>query len=169
MPLLLIGVMRPVPVREDLVALRRIVGEDARLRLAGLAGEAVTGLAGGRPDAELLRLADGAAGNPLYITELVAALTRSASLTVTEQGTAELAGGSVPGSLSAAIADRLGFVSGPVREVLQAAALLGVDFAVPDLAIVLGRSVPDLIPAVDEARAVGVPAASGRKLGFRHR
>ena len=74
----------------------------------------------------------------------------------------------MPGSLSAAIADRVGFVTGPVREVLRAAALLGADFAVPDLAIVLGRSVADLIPAVDEACAVGVLAESGHGLGFRH-
>ena len=56
----------------------------------------------------------------------------------------------------------------PVREVLRAAALLGTDFAVADLAIVLGRSVADLIPAVDEACAVGVLAESGDSLGFRH-
>ena len=59
-------------------------------------------------------------------------------------------------------------MAGPVREVLRAAALLGMDFAVPDLAIVLGRSVPDLIPAVDEACAAGVLAESGHGLGFRH-
>jgi len=128
----------------------------------------VAALAGGKPDGNLLRLADGAAGNPLYVTELVAALARGSSLTITEAGTAELASGSAPSSLSAAIADRLGFVAGPVREVLRAAALLGVEFAVPDLAIVLGRSVADLVPAVDEACATGVLAESGHGLGFRH-
>ena len=172
MPLLLVGMMRPVPQRDDLLALRRVVGDAARLQLTGLTGAAVAdlvaALAGGRPDGNLLRLADGAAGNPLYLTELVAALARGSGLTVTEAGAAELAGGSAPGSLSAAIADRLGFVAGPVREVLRAAALLGMDFAVPDLAIVLGRSVADLIPAVDEACAAGVLAESGHGLGFRH-
>ena len=59
-------------------------------------------------------------------------------------------------------------MAGPVREVLRAAALLGVDFAVPDLAIVLGRGVAELIPAVDEACAAGVLAESGHGLGFRH-
>ena len=170
-PLLLVGMMRPAPQRDDLLALRRVVGDDARLQLTGLTGVAVAdlvaALAGGKPDGNLLRLADGAAGNPLYLTELVAALARSSSLTLTEAGAAELAG-SAPSSLSAAIADRLGFVTGPVREVLRAAALLGTDFAVPDLAIVLGRSVADLIPAVDEACAVGVLAESGHGLGFRH-
>ena len=172
MPLLLVGMMRPVPQRDDLLALRRVVGDAARLQLTALTGAAVAdlvaALAGGKPDGDLLRLADGAAGNPLYVTELVAALARGSGLTVTEAGAAELASGSAPGSLSAAIADRLGFVAGPTREVLRAAALLGVEFAVPDLAIVLGRSVADLIPAVDEACAAGVLAESGNGLGFRH-
>jgi DNA-binding CsgD family transcriptional regulator/tetratricopeptide (TPR) repeat protein len=171
-PLLLIGTMRPVPQRDDLLTLRRVVGSAARLQLTGLTGTAledlVAALAGGKPGGRLLRLADGAAGNPLYLTELVAALARSSSLSITEAGAAELAGDSAPGSLSAAIADRLGFVAGPVREVVRAAALLGTDFAVSDLAIVLGRSVADLIPAVDEACAAGVLAESGNGLGFRH-
>jgi DNA-binding CsgD family transcriptional regulator/tetratricopeptide (TPR) repeat protein len=171
-PLLLVGTMRPVPQREDLLALRRVVDNAGRLQLEGLTVAAATDLvavlAGGRPGGGLLRLAEGAAGNPLYLTELVAALARGSRLTVTEAGGAELGGGSAPGSLSAAIADRLGFVAGSVREVLRAAALLGTDFAVPDLAIVLGRSVADLIPAVDEACAAGVLAESGHGLGFRH-
>jgi DNA-binding CsgD family transcriptional regulator/tetratricopeptide (TPR) repeat protein len=171
-PLLLVGMMRPVPQREDVLALRRVAGDAGRHQLAGLTAAAVAdlvaALAGGRPDDNLLRLADGAAGNPFYVTELVAALARGSGLTITEAGAAVLAGGSVPGSLSAAIADRLGFAAGQVRQILQAAALLGVDFAVHDLAIVLDRSVADLIPAVEEARAAGVLVESGADLGFRH-
>jgi DNA-binding CsgD family transcriptional regulator len=170
-PLLLIGTMRPVPRRDDLLALRRAAGDALRIRLGGLADAAVAELvgtlAGGTPGDRLMRLAGGAAGNPLYITELVSALTRSSSVTVTGGG-AELTNGTAPGSLSAAIADRLDFVSKPVREVLRAAALLGVDFAVPDLAVVLGRGVADLVPAVDEASATGVLVESGHGLGFRH-
>ncbi len=172
LPLLLIGTMRPVPQRDDLLALRRALGETARIQLAGLAdaavAELVADLAGGAPDDKLLQLAEGAAGNPLYVTELIAALARSSSLAITDAGAAELLSDQAPGSLSAAIADRLGFVSGKVRDVLRAAALLGVDFAVPDLATVLGRSVADLLPAVDEARAVGVLTDSGKALSFRH-
>ena len=171
-PLLLVGMMRPVPQREDLLALRRVASDALRLRLNGLdeaaVAQLVTSLVGGKPDDNLRRLADGAAGNPLYVVELLGALARSSSVTVTGAGTAVLTNGSAPGSLSAAIADRLGFVSGPVREVLRAAALLGVDFAVPDLAIMLGRGVADLVPAVDEARAAGVLAEFGSGLGFRH-
>jgi len=172
MPLLLIGIMRPVPQRDDLLALRRAADDAARLQLTALSETTAAGLvavlAGGRPDDSLLRLADGAAGNPLYLTELITALTRSSKVTITGAGVATLTAGSVPGSLSAAIADRLGFVTGPVREVLQAAALLGVNFTVTDLAIILDRSVADLVRAIGEARAAGVLAESGHGLGFRH-
>jgi DNA-binding CsgD family transcriptional regulator len=172
LPLLLIGTMRPVPQRDGLLALQRAVGDGARLQLTGLTeaavAELVEALVGGKPDGRLLRLADGAAGNPLYVTELVAALARSSRVTITGAGAAKLANGSAPSSLSAAIANRLGFVPGSVREVLRAAALLGVDFAVPDLATVSGRSVVDLVPALDEACAAGVLAESGTGMGFRH-
>ncbi|HEX9356019.1 MAG TPA: AAA family ATPase, partial [Streptosporangiaceae bacterium] len=171
LPLLLVGMMRPVPQREDLLALRHTADLAARFQLDGLPEESVTELvetlAGGKPDAELMRLADGAAGNPLYLTELVDALARSSSLTVSN-GSAEVTSACAPGSLSAAIADRLRFVPAWVREVLRAAALLGVDFSVPDLATVLGRGVADLVPAVNEAHAAGVLAESGSGLGFRH-
>jgi DNA-binding CsgD family transcriptional regulator len=172
LPLLLLGTMRPVPQRDDLLALRRVVGDAGRLQLTGLreaaVAQLVAALAGGVPDHQLTQLAQDAAGNPLYVTELIAALTRSSSLIVTDAGAVQLTGGPVPSSLSAAIADRLDFVSGPVREVLQAAALLGVEFAVSDLAAVLGRGVPDLIPAVDGARAAGVLGESAHGLAFRH-
>ena len=75
--------------------------------------ELVGTLAGGRPDTGLLRLAAGAAGNPLYLTELFAALARSGGIAVTPSGTAQLAADTVPDSLPGAIADRLGFVSAP--------------------------------------------------------
>jgi DNA-binding CsgD family transcriptional regulator/tetratricopeptide (TPR) repeat protein len=172
MPLMLVGSLRPVPQREELLALRRAVPDAAYLQLSGLTesavAELVAALVGGNPDDKLLRLAGDAAGNPLYITELAAALARSRGLTLTDAGAVELTGGSVPASLPAAIADRLGFVSGHVREVVRAAALLGVEFAVPDLAAVLGRGVADLVSALDQAGAAGILAESGNDLRFRH-
>src|SRR5262249_34433842 len=147
-----------------LLALRRAAGDAARLQLTRLpdkaVAELVTALAGGTPGEDLLQLAEGAAGNPLYVTELVAALARSSRLTVTGTGAIGLVSGRSPASLSAAIADRLDFISAPALEVLQAAALLGVDFAVADLTIVLERHIADLKPAIDEARAAGVIADS---------
>jgi tetratricopeptide (TPR) repeat protein len=171
-PLLLVGMMRPVPQRDDLLALGRLVGDPARVQIAGLteaaSADLTAALTGGQPDGNLRRLIDGAAGNPLYITELVAALMRNSKVTITSTGLATLTAGSAPSSLSAAIAERLGFVSTPAREILRAAALLGVDFAVTDLAVVLDRSVADLVRALHEACAAGVLAEAGKHLRFRH-
>src|SRR3984885_4600524 len=173
-PLLIVGMTRPAPQRDDLVALRRAGDDEARVQLAALpqraVAELVKELAGGQPDTGLLRLAAGAGGNPLYPTELLAALGRSGGIAVSPSGTAHLAAETVPDSLPAAIADRLGFVVTGTREVLRAAALLGVEFAVPDLTTVLGRSVAEVVPALDEARASGVltDARGGAGLAFRH-
>jgi DNA-binding CsgD family transcriptional regulator/tetratricopeptide (TPR) repeat protein len=173
-PLLLIGMIRPAPQRDDLLALRRVVDEGNRIQLDALpqsaVAELVAGLVGGRPDSAVLKLAAGAAGNPLYLTELFAALTRSDGIAVSSSGCAQLAADSVPDSLPGAIADRLGFVSAPTRQVLQAAALLGVEFALTDLTAVLGKTVADLVPVLDEARACGVltDAGGGIGLAFRH-
>src|SRR6201991_4933450 len=93
-PLLLIGLTRPLAQREDLFALRRTVDGAARIQLTALpepaVAELVRTLAGGRPDTGLLKLAADAAGNPLYLTELLAALDRSGGIAVTASGTAQL-------------------------------------------------------------------------------
>jgi DNA-binding CsgD family transcriptional regulator/tetratricopeptide (TPR) repeat protein len=170
-PLLVVGVTRPMPRREDLVVLRRMMAPDDVLRLRSLSEEEATELvaqaAGGTPGQRLLRLAAGAAGNPLYLTELVDALARGRSLRI-EGGRVEVVGGRIPDSLAAAIADRLEYLPAPVRGVLRAAALLGVDFSVSELAIVSGRSVNDLLPILDEAMLSAVLRESGNDLAFRH-
>src|SRR5579864_8032288 len=74
----------PAVLAEQLLAL---VAEECAVRPTILViADLVAALAGGRPDASLLRLADGAAGNPLYVTELVAALARGSRLITTEAG-----------------------------------------------------------------------------------
>jgi DNA-binding CsgD family transcriptional regulator/tetratricopeptide (TPR) repeat protein len=171
LPLLLVGTLRPLPRRQDLNALRRTVGPAGRLRMHSLSdqevAEFVARTAGGQPGPRLLELAAGAGGNPLYLTELIDALVRGRAL-ATEDGRVEVTGGRPPGSLSAAIADRLEFLSTPVREVLQIAALLGTDFSVSELAVVSGRTVNDLLPVLDEAIVAGVLRDDGRELAFRH-
>src|SRR6185436_14369369 len=77
-------------------------------------------------------------------------------------------GDRTPESLSAAIADRLAFLSTPVREALRLAALLGLDFSVSELAVVAGRRVSDLMPVLDEAIAAGIFLDDGAALTFRH-
>jgi len=157
LPLLLIGTLRPVPVRDDLSALWRQFGADGQVSLGPLSVDAVSELVahlvGTQPSEELLRHAEGAAGNPLYTTELVTAVADGADR---------------PGSLAAAIDHRLDFLTEQTRHVLRAATLLGVVFSVADLGVVLGRSVVELLPALDQAAAAGVLVESGDGLSFRH-
>ncbi|KAA2252546.1 AAA family ATPase [Solihabitans fulvus] len=172
LPLLLIGATRPVPRRDDVAALRRSVEADGLLRLGPLSEQAVrrllTELTGGTPGDGLRRLADGAAGNPLYLTELVDALARGNGVAVADSGVVEVAEVPVPDSLPAAIADRLGFLTPSTRDAVRAAALLGVEFSVADLAIVLRRRIADLVAALDEACAAGVLTEATDGLAFRH-
>src|SRR2546421_10401749 len=108
LPMLVVGTSRPVPRREDLLALRRMVEPAALLRLRSLtdadAAQLVGRRAGGTPGPRLMRLARGAAGNPLYLTELVDALIRGRTL-VTSDGVVETTGGQPTETLTAAIAD----------------------------------------------------------------
>jgi DNA-binding CsgD family transcriptional regulator len=170
--LLLIGIARPVPQRDELQAVRRVVGANRTLHLEGLTDSAVTELvatiSAGEPGADLLNLAAEAGGNPLYLTELMDSLVRSERLTVTETGAVEMTGGPVPNSLVAAITDRLDFLPKDVRTMLQAAALLGIEFLVSDLAIVQGCRVTDLVSAIDVARTARVLKDVGDRLSFRH-
>ncbi|WP_035856283.1 helix-turn-helix transcriptional regulator [Cryptosporangium arvum] len=172
LPLFLLGLARPTPQGDSLRALRRAVEPGELVRLSPLANDDVTALltslTGARPGAQLSRLADGAAGNPLYLTELVGALSRGSYLTETEPGTVDVTSGSAPRTLTAAIADRLGFLSEQVRSILRAAALLGVQFAVDDLALVLKQSVTELLPSLEESLSAGVLADTPEGLGFRH-
>jgi DNA-binding CsgD family transcriptional regulator len=170
--LLLIGVIRPIPLRDELAAIRRVVGDEGTIVLNGLPGKAVTKflttISAGKPGKDLQRLAVEAGGNPLYLTELVESLARSGRLTVGQEGLVEVAGGPVPDSLLGAITDRLDFLPKEVRTVLQAAALLGVEFLVSDLAIVMGCRIAELWPAIDEARTAGVLRDGKERLAFRH-
>jgi DNA-binding CsgD family transcriptional regulator/tetratricopeptide (TPR) repeat protein len=178
LPLLLVGACRPVPRRAELVALRRglvaadavVVGlEPLPVDESVVLAAAVAGAGSVGPG--LRRAVGQAAGNPLYVRELVDALGREGRLR-RAGGSAELVEGAavlgVPASLAAAISDRLGFVSDQTLGVLRAAALLGAEFSVADLGVVVGRSAVELAGPVAEAAAAGVLAESGPRLAFRH-
>ena len=170
--LLLIGTVRPGADRDELAVARTRRDQVERLSVGPLPRPAVTDLvtrlAGGRPAPELATLAHGAAGNPLYLTELVAALARDGGLDLTPDGIARVTHDGAPRSLSSAIESRLGFLADDTHLVLRAAALLGVRFSVADLAVVLRRRVAELIAALDAACVAGVLVDADGYLSFRH-
>jgi DNA-binding CsgD family transcriptional regulator/tetratricopeptide (TPR) repeat protein len=169
-PLLLVGAYRPVPRRAELDPLR---ADGTLIRLDPLPDDAIAevlaGLAGGRPGPRLRTLAAQAAGNPLYLRELVDALGREAAITYAA-GDVELVDGwakRAPATLSAAIAGRLGFLSHDGTTALRVATLLGPEFSLEDVAAVLQLPATTLAGVFAEAAAAGV-ITGGDRLSFRH-
>jgi DNA-binding NarL/FixJ family response regulator/tetratricopeptide (TPR) repeat protein len=194
LPLLLVAASRPVPQREMVLRLRSsLLRRDAALvslgpLASGEVSDLVAGLVGAPPGPGLRRLAAHASGNPLYLREIVDTLLRERRVTV-EKATAELAPpppdsqplpdsqpytdsppspDGAPASLASAIARRLGFLSPAALSMLGTAALLGTEFSVTDLALVLGRQPTELIGELQEAQAAGVVTESSSSLAFRH-
>lgn len=131
----------------------------------------VADLAGGPPGPALRGLVSGAAGNPLYIQELLGGLAQGRRLRTT--GTevdvdASVYHLGVSPTLGAAIARRLEFLSAETRELLRVAALLGSAFTVTEAAAALGRPVTELLDQVTEATGTGVLTALPGRLAFRH-
>ncbi|WP_051766985.1 BTAD domain-containing putative transcriptional regulator [Saccharothrix syringae] len=176
LPLLLVGAARPLPHRADVRRLRREVESSAGrlLDLAPLDDRAVAGMIGGLVGAPagpgLRRIAERAAGNPLYVREIADALVRDGVVRL-EADTADVSAGAfdrAPRSLVSAVTGRLRYLGEATREVLRWAALLGGEFTADDLAAVLGRPVTGVVGAVDEAVAAGVLRDAGVRLAFRH-
>ncbi|MBB5958282.1 DNA-binding SARP family transcriptional activator/DNA-binding NarL/FixJ family response regulator [Saccharothrix tamanrassetensis] len=176
LPLLLVAASRADPGRRELVQVRRAV--EARngyvMALSPLApadAEALLAHTVGAPPGDVLReLAGRAVGNPLYLTEVARALVRGSSVRVAG-GVADVdpaAADEVPGTLLAAVERTLEVLSDDAREVLQLAALLGVEFRVAELTAVTGRSPLELVGVLDEAVAATVVVEAGDGLAFRH-
>ncbi|MFG1605435.1 BTAD domain-containing putative transcriptional regulator [Actinoplanes sp. NPDC049265] len=173
LPLLLVAATRP---DTRLGQLRRaLIGREARLlELAPLSVPDVEtligGIVGGSPGDGLRSLAAKAGGNPLYTREMAADLVRQRSVTVVD-GIAEVDESIVdqlPASLIGAVRRTLESLSPDTQEVLRLAALLGMEFAAPDLVALTGRSPVLLVRTFDEAVAAHVLVEAGRFLTFRH-
>ncbi|HEY0718631.1 MAG TPA: AAA family ATPase, partial [Streptosporangiaceae bacterium] len=173
-PLLLIGSARPTPRRptvgrlRELAAERGVVLDLGPLEPAGVT-ELAAGVAGGVPGPRLRTALTRAGGNPLYLMELTAGLTRGGELNVSD-GVAELRRDvtALPGSLTAAIRRRLGQLDRPTRAALRIAALMGNEFDAAEWSAATGRSVIEVAAMVDTAAADGVLSGGGERLRFRH-
>jgi DNA-binding CsgD family transcriptional regulator len=174
--LLLIGTCRPAPRRPEVQELRAAVIRHggAVVTLGPLTDTDVTALVtamlGSPPGDTLRRLTAQAAGNPLYVRELVDAMVRERALEIGPAAEISAAGGRLPASLAAVLTDRLGSVSAGTAQLLRTAALLGGRFAVTDLAVVLRRPASELAADVQEAVAAGIltEQPNDPDLAFRH-
>ena len=173
--LLLIGTCRPTPRRAEVQELRAAVVRrgGAVVTLGPLAETDVTALVtamlGAQPGDALGQLTAQAAGNPLYVRELVDAMVREQALEI-RPATAEVstARKRLPASLAAVLTDRLSSVSADTAQMLRTAALLGGRFAVTDLAVVLRRPASELAAGLQEAVAAGILIGFDPDLAFRN-
>ncbi|MGW3290829.1 ATP-binding protein [Streptomyces sp. NPDC001002] len=177
LPLLVIGTCRPAPGRTELEPLRRDLRSQGGRSIAldqlpeAQVAELARLLAHAVPGPMLTERLRSAAGNPLYVRELLDALARVGALH-SAGGRVELtAAGEDVGELNAlgdVIADRLASLSADARDVLRTASLLGPEFSVTDLAAGVGRDAGSLLTVVEEALGAGVLESAGSRLRFRH-
>jgi DNA-binding CsgD family transcriptional regulator/tetratricopeptide (TPR) repeat protein len=130
----------------------------------------MTSLIGAPPGPTLTEWAAAAMGNPLYLRELIDVLTRE-DLLVIDGSVAELSRqdpSRVPPALADSLSGRLALVSASSAAALRMAALLGDEFAVTDLATLLGQPVTALATDLQEALDARILVGPGSPLKFRH-
>ncbi|SCF22481.1 ATP-binding protein [Micromonospora chokoriensis] len=175
LPLLLVMSYRPGAHGSTVRRLRDVTRrrDVVRVPLGPLPPDAVrdllAALVGVPPGDGLVTLASQAVGNPLFLQELVGALVREDLLDIsTRAEVRESRTGVVPRSLAAALDDRLSFVPAGTIELMRASALLGGEFAVTELAALLGRTAIDLCADLHEAVTAGILVEAGPRMRFRH-
>jgi DNA-binding CsgD family transcriptional regulator/tetratricopeptide (TPR) repeat protein len=172
--LLLVGTCRPTPRRPEVEQARMAVKRrgGALLTLERLPEtditDLITAMVGAPPGDALQRLAAQAAGNPLYVRELVDAVAREQAAGAGPVAEVALAGEQLPVSLAGVLTGRLSSVSPETAGLLRSAALLGGQFTVTDLAVLSRQPLSALTTGVQEAVAAGILAGSGTELVFRH-
>jgi DNA-binding CsgD family transcriptional regulator len=173
LPVAVIGCFRPSPRGTDL---ERLAGTleaagGRHLFLDELDERAVTELVadsvGAVPGQRLLAGISGAAGNPLFVTELLGALAQERMIEISD-GRAEVSDMTLPPTLRLTILRRISFLPGDALRTLGAAAVLGSSFTVTDLATVTGRPAVELSVVLAEPIRARVLEDDGARLRFRH-
>ena len=172
LPFALVGCFRLSPRVPELDRLAGALedGGARRLTVRPLADDAVAGLVAemvaAKPGPGLLARISGAAGNPLFVTELVGALAQEGAIE-TAGGRAETGELTLPPTLRLTILRRLSFLSEDTLQALRVASILGSGFSLADLATVSGRPAVDLAMVLAEAIRARVLEDDGTVLRFR--
>jgi len=144
----------------------------SEIRLGPLDETAVAQVArdmlGGEPDEALREVLGRAGGQPFLLTELLRGL-RTENLVTVDGNTAKLAAGArLPRRLVDSVAGELARLTGPARDAVEMASVLGHSFSLDELAGLLGQPPLDLRSEIREAIAAGLLTEEGDRLGFRH-
>jgi len=142
-----------------------------RITLAPLDDDAVAAMLinafGAPPDQALAALADGAAGNPALLAELIGGLREDHAVQITG-GRAVLASDRLPQRIHRLAQRRLDGLSRRARHLLVTAAVLGPAFRLEDLAEMLGQTLAMLLPVVEEVMDAAIMTAAEHAFAFRH-
>ena len=171
-PVLMLVNFRPLPRPKELDALLRISdAQSAHFPLQPLDAEEVRVLVQNLLGAEigegLIEEVKGAGGNPLFIGELVHALSQEGAITI-DEGRAEVEKVELPPTLRLTILRRIGTLPSEAVDLLRIASILGSSFTLSDLAAISGRSSVALLDPINVAMAAGVLNADVSKFTFRH-
>lgn len=170
LPLVLIGLCRRAGGKHRLGQLRAelAAGGTTVHKLDSLDDDEVEDLIAGRfgaaPERDLLEIARTAAGNPLFVSELVDALAGEKPPEPAVRDARPV----IPAAALDAISHRLDFLSAAASELLRWAALLDRFFTRADLAAALGRPNADFDDVLTEVVELGLVVRTGDKLTFRH-
>jgi tetratricopeptide (TPR) repeat protein len=173
LPAVLIGCFRPAPRVAELERLAGVLeaAGGRHLSLRELDEQAVTELVaetvGAAPGRRLLAGIAGAAGNPLFVTELLGALAQEQTIEIAG-GQAEVTDLTLPPTLRLTILRRISFLPEEALQALRAAAILGSGFTLTDLATVTGQPAMRLSEVLAEPIRARVLADDGSRLRFRH-
>jgi hypothetical protein len=173
LPVALVACLRsaPRPAELDRLVVALETAGARRLALTRLAEDAVRELVADavavEPDPELMAEISPAAGNPLFVTELLAALAQDGAIT-TSGGRPKTGKMALPLTLRLTIVRRLGFLPEETLQVLQVASVLGSTFTLIDLATVMSRSAFELSATLAQALSTHVVEGDGAHLRFRH-
>ncbi len=173
LPVLLVGTLRPSPRSADL---------DLLLADAPAAGATVLQLAplprrdiddlvraetGRPPGPDLAELVNRAAGNPLWVVEIIRALLAEGVLQV-RSGSLEVTTATLPDSFRQLVLRRLRYLPDATIRTLRVAAVLGDTFSLVDLATVTGRRAVDLVEDLAAAVQSRLLGEDRNNLTFRH-
>ena len=173
LPVGLIACFRPLPRAPELDRLipALLSAGGQQLSLGGLTEQAVTDLVAdlvtAAPGPRLLAGIAGAAGNPLFVTEMLAALAQEGMIE-TSGGRTDVAQVTLPPTLRLTILRRLSFLPDDTLQALQAASILGSSFTMADLSVTAARPAMELFPALAGGLTGGVLDEDGDRLRFRH-